>query len=141
MLGAVQSLDVEVGVQHARERDEARCRKHGLAADPTERREERGVDEQVELRVEVAPERRDAPREPRELTVGVVEDGLQLHEERREQKPPLRELDRRDDACRTRRGRNERRRHPKGHQRQHDEMRERPEQPLADDLVSDLRLA
>ena len=141
MLGAVQSLGVEVGVQHARQRDEARRREHGLAADPSERREECGVDEQVELGVEVAPERRDAPRQPRELTIRVVEDGLQLHEDRREEKPPLRELDRRDHACRTRRGCNERRRHPKGHQRQHDEVRERPEQPLADDLVTHLRLA
>ena len=124
LLGAIEPLRVVVDVQHGRQRDEAGRREQGPPRAPADRREEGRVHDEVELRVEVATERGDAPREPGELPVGVVEHRLQLDEEGREQEPALRELDRRDDPRRARRGRDERRRHPKREQHHDDEVRD-----------------
>ena len=68
------------------------------------RGEERGVDEEVELGVEVAPEHGDPAREAGELPVGVVEHRLQLEEQRGERASAAAELDGSREARRTRRG-------------------------------------
>ena len=125
-LGPVEPLDVEVDAQHRREREEAQGeRGERPAGVPADGREQRGVDEQVELGVEVAAEGRDPSREARELAVGVVEHRLQLDEQRGDDEVASRQLDGRRDARRTRRGRDERRRHAQRQQREHDEVRER----------------
>src|SRR5947199_207925 len=75
------------------ERDEScSCgdRPTGVPAEPCE---ERSVDEQVALGVEIAAERGDAIGEPCELAVRVVEHGLRLHEQRRDHQMPACELD------------------------------------------------
>src|SRR3954471_1997768 len=81
----VEAFAVVTDAQHSRQRDEAR---HGQYRSPCrhcDSGEERRIHEQVELRVEITPERGDAPGETRELAVGVVENGLQLNESRRKQ--------------------------------------------------------
>ena len=78
-LRAVEPLDVEVDVQDGRQRERSpTSASTGRPGVPAEPGEERRVDDEVQLRVEVAPEHGHAAGEPRELAVGVVEDRLQL---------------------------------------------------------------
>ena len=84
---------VEVEAEDGRERDEAGERERRASVAPAEGGEQRGVDEEVDLGVEIAAERARAAGEARELPVGVVEQRLQLDEERRDEQRAAAELD------------------------------------------------
>jgi hypothetical protein len=79
---AIHHILVEVDAEHEGQRDEGGPRQHPLPGDLPERGEERDVHEQVDLGVEIAPERARAARPARELTVRVVEQCLHLEQER-----------------------------------------------------------
>ena len=133
-LAPEEPLEVEVDAEHEREHDEGRDRQPPPPGDVPERGEEHGVDEQVGLGVEVAPEHRDPAGGARELPVGVVEHRLQLQQQRGADEVAAAELDRSPEPGRRRREHDRGRRHPQRQQREHDEVRERPEDHLAEQL-------
>src|SRR5258708_2485924 len=77
------ALDIEIDAQDGRQRDEARGCGDRPARVPPEPGEERSIDEEVALGVQIAAERRDATGQARKLAVRIVEDRLRLHEQRR----------------------------------------------------------
>ena len=109
--------------------------------DRAERDEERRVDEQVGLGVEVAAEGGDAARGPGELAVGVVEQRLQLQEDRREQELAAAELDRGEQADARAGDDDGRRRHPERQEREHEQVGERAEDELGGELEGGSLLA
>ncbi len=106
------------------------------AVPPADRGEERGVDEQVDLRVEVPPERARAAGEARELAVGVVEERLELDENRCRDERAAADLHCARDACGSGRENDRGRRHAQPREDDDERMRERPEHRLAEELVA-----
>ena len=121
-------------LEHEREHDECGRRGERPAGQIPEGGEERRVDEQVRLGVEVAPDRGDPSRGARELAVGVVEHRLHDEQERSEDQCPARQLDRGRHAYAEAREHHRGRRDAEGEQQQHDEVCQRPVDALADEL-------
>ena len=101
-----------------------------------DRGEQRGVDDEVDLGVEIAAEGGRSARQARELAVGVVEERLQLDEQRREQERAARELDRARDARGSGGDDDSGRRHAQPREDEHERVRERPEHRFAHELVA-----
>ncbi len=139
--GTRQPLGVEVEAEHACEREEAGECERRLPGRPAERREQRRVHEQVDLGVQVPAEGARPAGETRELAVRVVEQRLQLDEERGGEQRAAPELDSGRQAGPARGNDDERRRHAEAREEEDERVRERPEDLLAHELRPAPRLA
>jgi hypothetical protein len=132
---AVQLRDVEVDREHKCQCDKCRWGEDRLPGDVAERHEQRGVDDEVGDRVEIATDERDLSTCARESAVRVVEQGLELEQQRRDDKVAGEQDDRRDEAGRCVRDNDDGRRDPGPRQRRGERVRERPEDDLEQELA------
>ena len=115
--------------------DEAGGGQERKARRVADRREERRVDDQVAVRVEVAPERRLLVGCSRERTVGAVEDRLQDDQARGEEQLAAPDLDRCSEAGREPREDDGGRRDAQRQESEHHQVGERPVERLGDELA------
>ena len=130
----MEHILVEVRAQNEGERNERDSGERPLTGHVAQGSEERDVDEQVDLRVEVAPERARPSRPPRELTVGVVQHGLHLEEHRRGDELASNDEIHGAEACDSVRELDDPRRYAQGQQDAHERPRERAEDRRREEL-------
>jgi 4a-hydroxytetrahydrobiopterin dehydratase len=133
-LTAVEPFEIEVDAQHQREHEECKQREPGLSGHPAEPDEDRRVHEQIGFGVEIAAEGGDSTRGASELTVRVVEHRLRLQEKRGDDEVSLSDLNCSRDANDRARRDDGRRWHAEREQREHDEVRKRAVDELAENL-------
>ena len=131
----VELTRVEAHAEQDRERDESGEGEPRLPRGRPERREESDVDDEVDLRVEEASQARHPPGDSRQSTVGVVEERLQLEEERGRDERAVHDRERSRNAGDAVREHDRGRRDPQRSEREREAMRERPEERADDDLL------
>ena len=132
---AIQLGHVEIDREHERQRHECHRCQDGLPGDVTESGEDGRVHDEVGLRVQVAAGERDAPGDACELAVRVVQQRLQLQEQRSGEQLPAGESDSGDEPG-DRVGEDDGRRRDSGsRENRHEQVRERPKDDLEDELA------
>ena len=125
---------VEVDREDEGERDQGGCGHERLPGDVPERGEDRDVDEEVGFRVEVPPDQRHAAGCACELTVGVVEERLQLQEKGCDERLAARDREGRREPARGIRSDDRRGRDTEPRETGHKSARQRPEHELENEL-------
>ena len=132
---AIQIGHVEIDREHERQRHEGHRCQDGLPGDVTERGEDGCVHDEVGLRVQVAAGECHAPGDACELAVRVVQQRLQLQEQRGGEQLPAGRAHRRDEPG-DRVGEDDGRRCDSGSRENRDEqVRERPEDDRENELA------